>query len=294
VDAFLLAAVEDKTGKFLQRTARATLHAIHSIFQALAATGMPDTKDPVSKKNLAKGDARWDMLKEILGYWLDGRDRTVQLPLSRATNLLKKVKRILKKERVPLKHFRSIAGQLQHAAHILPAAKAFFTPINNALGGVPISVGLGRHGEVCHAPLDMAAVICNLASRPTHVSELVQKELDYIGYCDASTFGAGGVLFGEKQSLRPILWIIQWPADLTNSVLSEANPTGQITNLDLEMAGILLHEAVLKSAIGKAMVGALMAIGCDNSPAIGWTTRMATPSETLISFRLLQGLATRQ
>jgi hypothetical protein len=81
VDDFLLAAVEDATGTLLQRTARATLHAIHSVFPAPKATGTPDAKDPVSEKKLAQGDARWDTTKEILGYWLDGVNRTVQLPL---------------------------------------------------------------------------------------------------------------------------------------------------------------------------------------------------------------------
>jgi hypothetical protein len=72
VDDFLLAAVENTSGMLLQRMARATLHAIHSIFPALAAMGIPGAKDPVSKKKLAKGDACWDSTKEILGYWLDG------------------------------------------------------------------------------------------------------------------------------------------------------------------------------------------------------------------------------
>ena len=135
VDDFCLAAVEDASGTLLQRTARATLHAIHSVFPTPAATGTLDAKDPISEKKLAKGDARWDTTKEILGYWLNGIDRTIQLPPDRAALLLKEVKAILKKRRVPLKRFRSIAGRLQHAARILPAAKAFFTPLNNALKG---------------------------------------------------------------------------------------------------------------------------------------------------------------
>jgi hypothetical protein len=55
VDNFIMAAVEDETGKVLQRTARATLHAIpHSMFTPLAATGMLDVKDLISEKKLAK------------------------------------------------------------------------------------------------------------------------------------------------------------------------------------------------------------------------------------------------
>jgi hypothetical protein len=107
--------------------------------------------------------------------------------------------------RVLLKRFRLIAGRLQHAARILPAAKAFFTPLNNALKGAPAFVGLPRNGEIRNALLDFASVIRDLASRPTHVNKLVQKSLDYTGYCDASAFGAGGVWFGAAQRLRPIV-----------------------------------------------------------------------------------------
>jgi hypothetical protein len=42
--------------------------------------GTPDAKDPISEKKLAKGNARWDTRKEILGYWLDGVNRMIQLP----------------------------------------------------------------------------------------------------------------------------------------------------------------------------------------------------------------------
>ena len=98
VDDFLLAAVEDSKGKLLNKAARATLHAIHSVFPPPLATGMPDAKDPISDKKLAKGDARWDTRKEILGYLLDGVDRTVQLPPDQAEALLAEVRSILRKQ----------------------------------------------------------------------------------------------------------------------------------------------------------------------------------------------------
>jgi hypothetical protein len=294
VDDFLLAAVENSPGTLLQKTARATLHAIHSVFPSPRDTGTLDAKDPISEKKLAKGDARWAVQKEILGYLLDGVNRTVQLPHDRAEALLTEVRSILRKQRIPLKRFRSIAGRLQHAARILPAARAFFTPINNALRGLPAFVGLSRHGDVRHALNDIAAVIRDLASRPTHVSELVQGELDYVGYCDASAFGAGGVWFGGKSQLAPIVWRVQWPNDITTAVVSDTNPTGRLTNSDLEMAGVLLHEAVLEAHLGTAMAGAQIAIGCDNSPAVSWTTRMATRSASPVSYHLIKGFAMRQ
>jgi hypothetical protein len=153
----------------------------------------------------------------MLGYLPEGVTRTVQLPPDQAMDLLKEIRSILKKQCVPLKRFRSIAGRLQYAPRILPAARAFFTPINWALRGLPSFVGLSRSGEVWHALIDIVAVIRNLASRPTHVSELVQGNLAHIGYCDASAFGAGGVWFGGNDKMDPIVWRVEWPHNINHS-----------------------------------------------------------------------------
>jgi hypothetical protein len=164
------------------------------VFPSPAATGTPDAKDPISIKKQEKGDGRWDTKKELLGYMLNGIARTVQIPQDQAEDLLKEIRNILRKQRISPKRFRSIAGRLQHAAQILPAAQAFFTPINLALCGMPSYVGLNRNGKMRHALIDVVAVICNLAHRPTQVSKLVQGSLDYTGYCNASTFGAREII----------------------------------------------------------------------------------------------------
>jgi hypothetical protein len=166
---------------------------------------MLDAKDPVSEKKLAKGDAMWGTKMEMLGYWLDGKNRTVQLPANQAANLLKEVRQVLKKKRVLLKQFRSLTGRLQHAARILRSARAFFTPLKFALQGLPTFIGLSRHGEIRPTLLNIAVIICDLVSRPTHVSKLVQGTLNFVGYCDASAFGAGKVWFGGQQHLHPMV-----------------------------------------------------------------------------------------
>jgi len=201
---------------------------------------------------------------------------------------------ILRKTRIQLKRFRSIVGRLQHAARIQPAARGFFTPLYNALKGLPTSISLGRHGEVRHALLDVANVIQNLASRPTHVNELVQQLLNYAGYCDASAFGAGGVWFGANLALPPSVWQVQWPSDITNDVVSDANPNGRLTNSDLELAAVVLQEAILEARLGPSIAGTQAAIGSDNTPTVAWSTRMASRSGSPISFRLLRGKAMRQ
>jgi hypothetical protein len=75
IDDFLMAAVQSREGNLLQKTARATLHAIHSVFPPATAYNPPGTKDPILEKKLAKGNAQWGTTKEILGYKLDGYRR---------------------------------------------------------------------------------------------------------------------------------------------------------------------------------------------------------------------------
>jgi hypothetical protein len=54
-DDFLLVAVEESQGMLLARMARATIHAIHSVFPLPRATGMLDTKDLHPKRSWPKG-----------------------------------------------------------------------------------------------------------------------------------------------------------------------------------------------------------------------------------------------
>jgi hypothetical protein len=139
----------------------------------------------------------------------------IQLPKAKSEALLKELRKVLCKQRIPLKRFCSLVGRLQHAAQILPAAKAFFTPINEALRGLPPFVGLSRHGEVHQALLDTGAMIQELAQRPTHVSELVAHNFDFVGFCDASVFGAGGVWFSGNKAIPPFVWRVEFPTDIT-------------------------------------------------------------------------------
>jgi hypothetical protein len=107
----------------------------------------------------------------------------------------------------------------------------------------------------------------------------VQPLLNYAGYCDASAFGASGVWFGANiMALPPSVWRIQWPSDITNDVMiSDANPKGRLTNSsNLELAAVVLQEAVLEARLGTFIAGTQAAIGgSDNTPTVAWSTRMA-------------------
>jgi hypothetical protein len=161
--------------------------------------------------------------------------------------------------------------------------------MNDALQGLPNFIGLSRQSKVREALLDAGVLIQELAHRPTHVSELVARDFDYVGFCDASAFRAGGVWFSGNKPLHPAVWQVEFPPDITSQVISDSNPDGVLTNSDLELAGVLLHYLALEQIVLE-LQHIQVAIGCDNIPAVAWTTRMAMRASSPIAFCLICGL----
>jgi hypothetical protein len=285
VDDYVLGVVENDERSLIQRVSRATLHAIHSIFPPPEISGHVGGKDLISRKKLEKGDARFDVEKEILGFTLNGADRTVRLCEAKAQAMADKIAKILRKSHVSLKRFRSLLGRLQHAARILPAAKGMFSPLNKATKGDPKEVGIGKRSEARAALIDLRHLIMTLSARPTHVSELVEYDPKLAGTRDASSAGVGGVWIGYN--VQPTVWRLEWPQDVV-----ELYQKGSLTNSDLEMAAVLLHYLVAEQL--RPMERCHTAIWSDNSPAVSWSTKMADKVTTLIAGQLLRALAMHQ
>jgi hypothetical protein len=295
VDDYILAAVEDQTGTLLQRAGRAALHTIHGLFPSPERSGHVGGKDPISLKKLEAGDAQWAPTKELLGFVFNGAARTVHLTQRKATGIAEATARLLKKNRAALHQFQSVVGKMRHVTTILPAARGLFTPLNRALRGAPTTVALSANGDVRSALLDLRQLVLKLADRPTHVNEiLLPDDPAYIGYCDASAFGAGGVWFSGTSPLPETVWRLQWPRDITAAVVSESNPTGTLTNSDLEMAAVVLHLSTLES-VAPTLRHKHISVHSDNTPSVAWVTKMATKTANSdAAHRLIRGLAIRQ
>jgi hypothetical protein len=292
VDDYILAAVENPDGSALLRTGRAELHTIHGLFQP--RSGHVDGKDPILLKKLEAGNARcWAQSKELFGFVFDGHSRTVHLTQRKALGITEAITRLLKKTRAPVPKFQSVVGKMRHVATILPFARSLFTPVNRALRGHPSTISLSASGEVQAALLDLRQLVTTLAARPTHVRKILPvQDPDYIRYCDASAFGA--FLFSGTSPVPETVWRLQWPPDITAAVVSESNPTGTLTNSDLQMAAVVLHLNVLEPLV-PLMHHKSMQIHSDNTPSVAWLTKMATKAANSdAAHRLVRGLALRQ
>ena len=131
-----------------------------------------------------------------------------------------------------------------------------------------------RNTAVREALRDFGTLIKAVGTRPTHCRELVADAPGYIGYCDASKLGAGGVWLSGRFQLSPVVWRLEWPDDIRRSVVSFANPSGTITNSDLEMAAMLIHYIVLEHLVSLKHVH--VAAWCDNTPTVSWTNKLSS------------------
>jgi hypothetical protein len=100
-------------------------------------------------------------------------------------------------------------------------------------------------------------------------------EPDYVGVKDASIHGVGGVVVGDKKECVPTVFRLEWPQDIKNEVLkTNAGKKGNLTNSDLECAGLLLLFLGME-VVCEFQPGNHVAIFSDNSPTVSWVRRMA-------------------
>ena len=92
IDDFI-AAARAKSPEELKHISRALLHAIHDVF--LEGRHSPDGQ-PVSVKKLNKGEGQWNVLKEVLGWLCDGKEKTIRLPSEKVGRIVGAIKVMLR------------------------------------------------------------------------------------------------------------------------------------------------------------------------------------------------------
>jgi hypothetical protein len=84
---------------------------------------------------------------------------------------------------------------------------------------------------------------------------------------------------------------MEWPDNIKSNLVSAKNPSGTITISDLEMAGIVLLWLVIEKVL-PSLQQCNVAMYCDNSPSVGWVTRLASKS-SIIAAKLIHTLSLR-
>ena len=274
----------------LDHLASSTMNGIHDVFPPAETADI----DPISNKKLTKRDGAWANVKEILGMTFDGMSKTIWLPESKRDALIETlrtwIRKATKRKGIAFEEFRTTLSKLQHAFLTVPAGRGLLSAFYAILAKQPRTVFLHTNTNLRNAVADCRTFLRETASSPTKCKNLVTGWPDYIGITDASGHGLGGVIIGENCAAPPTVFRLQWPQDISDSIVSDVNPGGTITNSDLEMAGLLVLWLVMEEIC--LTTDAHVALFSDNSPTVHWVQRMAA-KHSVIAMQLVRVLALR-
>ena len=248
---------------------RTILHRIDQVFRPNDLRDHSVRKDPISLSKLIKEDAAFQDVKRILGWDLGLRSKTMRRAPHRELRALDSINNAQHRTRVGQTQWQSLLGQLRSLADGLPGALGQFSLLQAALQA-------GQKGRIrvraeTNAQLDTFANLLQ-DPRPTPLDMLVPGIPVHFGACDASKAGMGGVWFPNKGP--PLLWRMAFPVDIQRRLVSTNNPNGLISNSDLELAGTIMHQAVLAAHV--SVEGETIHTHCDNTAAVAWRHKGST------------------
>ena len=88
---------------------------------------------------------------------------------------------------------------------------------------------------------DLYTLAQDLAQHPTRMAEIVPTHPLYASCCDAALAGMGGVWLPSTGPYYPqhppYIWWTPFPPQVQQELVTTTNPSGTITNLDLELVG---------------------------------------------------------
>lgn len=295
VDDFLAATQGNKWTR--RSIKRLIFQALDKVFRPLDSEDSPFRQDPASIKKLLKGDGTWDTIKIILGWLVNTVDKTITLPPHRVERLRVILASILPGQAyVPTKHWHQVLGELRSMSIAIPGATGLFSLLQEAFRHEEPGRHRLRLTTKIHGFLDDFRWLANdIAARPTRIAELVPDSFPAtLGACDAAGTGMGGIHFipDANGAVTPILWRAQFPLWVQRRLVSFDNPTGDITNSDLELAGSVAHNDVLAQFADVAE--RTVHSSYDNMAAVFWQRKGATTTTGPAAYLLrLQALHQR-
>ena len=124
-------------------------------------------------KKLREGDCSFGTLKLILGWIIDTINMTIQLPQHRVDRLAEILNSIpATQRRTSVKKWYSILGELRSMALALPGSRNIFSTMQHALTN-KAKGRIALKKEVHNALDDFRWMHNNIATRPTHIAEII-------------------------------------------------------------------------------------------------------------------------
>jgi hypothetical protein len=276
MDDFILLSQHTKLER--QNSRRTVFACIDAVLHPLSPTDNPNRKEPNSTKKLAQGDAAWATRKVILGWLFDTVRRTIELPRHRADRLHSILASFPRHQRrTSCQKWQRLVGELRSMVIAIPGGRGLFSQLQSVITyrtypkpSDRLSLSSAVHDQLD----DFRWLASSVSSRPTRWGELVDSDPRFLGTVDASGTGMGGVWLNPSGRCAPLLWRLSFPTLLRAWLVSTNNPSGDITNSDLEHAGAVCHQDILAQCydIREATVCTLT----DNTAALSREQRGST------------------
>ena len=250
------------TRRQMRNLRRHILHAIDAVFDQ-PLPGETRRQEAASVKKLLKGDGSWTTRKLILGWIIDTVQGTLELPPHRQQRLRSIFDSLRGKTRISKRHWMKYLGELRFMSTGIQGSAGLFGALQLGLKEAdPHRVRISKH--IREHLDDFERLAQDLCDRPTKIAELLPEHPTVIQAVDAAKAGMGGVIFCEGEA--PILWRQPFPPEVQRRVVSADNPSGDLTNSDLEQAALLAGADVANRAydLRELTLGSLS----DNTPAI--------------------------
>jgi len=234
-----LACKEIGTNVFDTYSSYCTLSTTSS-FRPLDKHDSPYCKHVPSKKKLQKGDSYPVTCKVILGWVVNSLEQTLELPPHQKQRLTDIFEYLRGRSRVGLTQWQKILGELRSMAIGIPGSRGLFSLLQNEIkfsdqGRIRLTAAMIDQLS------DFEYRANSLNEWPTALAELAPDHPVAIGK------GMGGVWLPAitNANLQPLLWQAKFPEEIQQDLVSWKNPTGTVTNLDLELAGCIAQQDIL-------------------------------------------------
>ena len=240
-------------------------HLLSTVDKALAQPTHTEAQrtEVLSLKKLLKGDGSWRTRKIILGWLVDTVRQTIELPAQQKKMLADIFEDLARSLRVSLKKYRSIVGKLLFVSTAIPGSAGLFSVLQLAQNCA--SRNQVRINHILRQHLNaFASLAASLCKRPTYLAETVPQDPSFLGATDAAKMGMGGDFCDHTGQGH--VWRCPFPEHIQKRLVSADNPKGDITNSDLEHAGILAQVSLISEEFDPTH--ATLKTGSGNTPAV--------------------------
>ena len=136
------------------------MHAVYKVF-AQRDADMMHHKEAISEKKLDKGDSRWSQQKEILGWILDSKWRTLELMDRHSKRTMAIFEDLCGRNRIGVKKWQQVLGELWFMGPVVPGSAGLFGALQLGLAHADRhQVKITRF--LCNHLTNLEALACNI------------------------------------------------------------------------------------------------------------------------------------